>query len=200
MFRTLFYSMMSDSPEEVGSFGEMIVNNTAKLKRYKEANCKLYKDVYIDGPDRVNQIDHIFILKTGIFLIETKMFSKGRIIGEDDDEIWVNSYDGYKTPFLNPIIQNQSHLRALRKLLGDSYEIIPLVVFAWNNKPKTCKNPYVLNYREFVNYPLEYKSNKELSEEDIAHICHLLDENIKNKKELKKKHIEQMIKAKKRKI
>ncbi len=39
----LFYEMISDSPEEAGAFGEMIVNNTIKLKKYKEVECHLFK-------------------------------------------------------------------------------------------------------------------------------------------------------------
>ena len=70
----LFYDLIADNSEDTGAYGEMIVNSVISLPAFKNKNCKLYKDVYIDGPDRVNQIDHIFILKNGIFLIETKMF------------------------------------------------------------------------------------------------------------------------------
>ena len=192
MFGSWFYSLSSDSPEEAGAFGEMIVNNTMKLKKYQDIECYLFKDVYIDGPDRVNQIDHIFILKTGIFVVETKMFSNGKVNGTDNDEMWFYN----KKPFLNPIIQNESHVRALRKLIGDSFNIIPLVVFAWNNKPKTCKNQHVLNYSEFIDYPLNYIPDKELSSDDMKHICYLLTENEKIKPELKLKHREQLKKAK----
>ena len=197
MFGALFYSMISDTTDEAGSYGEMIVNNTIKTKAYQGVTFRLFKDVYIDGPDRVNQIDHIFVMKTGIFVVETKMFSNGVIIGNEDDEIWVNKKGGHVTQFLNPIIQNQSHVRALMKLIGDSYEIVPLVVFAWGNKPTSCKDPSVLNYSEFINYPLNYKPRKELSDEDIERVCSILTENEKYKTELKEKHKEQMKNLKK---
>ncbi len=55
MFKYLFYSLLADSTDEAGAYGEMVVSSVSALKEYKELNCHLFKDVYINGPDRVNQ-------------------------------------------------------------------------------------------------------------------------------------------------
>lgn len=194
MLRSLYTEAIADTPEEAGEYGEMIVNSTIKTKFYKDVECHLFKDVYIEDNKGVHQIDHIFILKTGIFVVETKMFSNGKVIGDADDKIWVALNGEHKTQFVNPIIQNETHVRVVKDLLDDEYDVNSVVVFAWGNKPRNCKSPIVLNYSEFLQYPLNFKPKKELNSEDIKRICDILNENEKKKPELKAKH-KMLIKA-----
>lgn len=192
----LAYEMIADSPEEAGSYGEMIVNSVAQLKKYRDQEHYLFKDVYIENSNGVvQQIDHIFIFKTGIFVVETKMFSDKRVVA-DNENTWYATDGSHKLEFYNPIKQNESHARAVKELLGNLYDVAPLVVFAWNNKPK-INNPCVLNFSEFKDYPLNHKPERELNSDDMKYICDVLIENDKHKSELKKKHQDQLNRLKK---
>lgn len=185
----LFYDLIADNSEDTGAYGEMIVNSVISLPAFKNKNCKLYKDVYIQNDGFVSQIDHIFIMDIGVLVVETKMFN-GVVAGSPSDMYWYATNYGHRIQFYNPIKQNAAHVEAVRKLIGD-YNIIPLVVFAWSNKPKREMNG-VLNFSEFKDYPLFNQTENPLSSEDIEYICHLLDENNKNKKVLKEKHLKQI--------
>ena len=83
-----------------------------------------------------SQIDHIYFSKRGIFVIETKNYS-GRIYGRDNDEYWtqtlVGSYRVVKNKLYNPIKQNQRHIQAVKRLVGNKDYIYSLVIFAKGN-------------------------------------------------------------------
>ncbi|MCL2599019.1 MAG: NERD domain-containing protein [Firmicutes bacterium] len=65
------------------------------------------------------QIDHIVLTRYGVFVIETKMYS-GRIYGKEGDKHWtqVLKFGEVKNQLYNPILQNDTHLYALKKYAG----------------------------------------------------------------------------------
>ena len=83
-----------------------------------------------------HQIDHILIRDNGVFVIETKNYY-GLIEGKEEDSFWTRSYfvkgKVKKATFHNPLKQNQSHIRAIRKIIGKDYPIYCFVVFVQNN-------------------------------------------------------------------
>jgi|GEM_PF-1216899 len=85
---------------------------------------------------KYSQIDHVVVSNYGIFCIETKSHS-GWIIGDINERNWKQSfYDfrrkcKYQYPFYSPLLQNQSHIYSLKKLIGQNLKmpIISILVF-----------------------------------------------------------------------
>jgi hypothetical protein len=85
------------------------------------------------------QIDHILVSPFGVFVLETKNYS-GWIFGTAEDSRWTVSYAGgrSKKSFLNPLLQNRTHVEAVQKWFGLSpSEVIGLVIFVGEAKFKT---------------------------------------------------------------
>lgn len=75
------------------------------------------------------QIDHIFINKNAVWVIETKNYS-GYIQGKENQREWVQVlYNGERNTFYNPIKQNATHIYHLSKILNDKYVFQNVVVF-----------------------------------------------------------------------
>lgn len=117
-----------------GEEGEQLVS----LSLDKDSSFhRLINNLVLLGDNNVShQIDHILIRENGIFVIETKNHF-GRITGLEDDSYWKKTYP-YKgriktETFHNPLKQNQSHIRIIKKILGKDYPIYCFVVFVRNN-------------------------------------------------------------------
>ena len=98
---------------------------------------RLINNLVLLGDNGVShQIDHILIRSNGVFVIETKNYY-GLIEGKEEDSFWTRSYfvkgKVKKATFHNPLKQNQSHIRAIKKIIGKDYPIYCFVVFVQNN-------------------------------------------------------------------
>ena len=117
-----------------GEEGEQLVSITLD----KDSSFhRLINNLVLLGDNNVShQIDHILIRENGIFVIETKNHF-GRISGLEDDSLWKKTYP-YKgrvktEAFHNPLKQNQSHIRVIKRIIGRDYPIYCFVVFVKNN-------------------------------------------------------------------
>ena len=117
-----------------GEEGEQLVSLTLD----KDSSFhRLINNLVLLGDNNVShQIDHILIRENGIFVIETKNHF-GRITGLEDDSYWKKTYP-YKgriktETFHNPLKQNQSHIRIIKRVLGKDYPIYCFVVFVRSN-------------------------------------------------------------------
>ena len=117
-----------------GEEGEQLVSLTLD----KDSSFhRLINNLVLLGDNNVShQIDHILIRENGIFVIETKNHY-GRITGLEDDSYWKKTYP-YKgrikiETFHNPLKQNQSHIRIIKRTLDKDYPIYCFVVFVKNN-------------------------------------------------------------------
>ncbi|MDE6227738.1 MAG: NERD domain-containing protein [Muribaculaceae bacterium] len=63
-----------------------------------------------------SQIDHILVSTRGIFVIETKSHI-GKITGSEQAQYWEQRLSGQSRSFYNPLLQNASHVKVLKKLL-----------------------------------------------------------------------------------
>ena len=117
-----------------GEEGEQLVSLTLD----KDSSFhRLINNLVLLGDNNVShQIDHILIRENGIFVIETKNHY-GKITGLEDDSYWKKTYPvkgGVKTEtFHNPLKQNQSHIRVIKRIIGRDYPIYCFVVFVKNN-------------------------------------------------------------------
>ncbi|MDE6290000.1 MAG: NERD domain-containing protein [Muribaculaceae bacterium] len=116
-----------------GKRGEKIV--AKELGRLKKKDYIVINDLMIPtSNNRTSQIDHVVVSTRGIFVIETKNHA-GRISGGEHAQYWQQHLSSQSRGFYNPILQNRSHLRAIRRLLPkmDSGLFSTMVVFteAW---------------------------------------------------------------------
>ncbi len=116
-----------------GKRGERIVaKELAKLK--KKDNIVINDLLLPSSNGRTSQVDHVVISTRGIFVIETKNHS-GRISGGEHAQYWQQHFSSQSRTFYNPLLQNRSHLRAIRRLLPnlDAGLFSAMVVFteAW---------------------------------------------------------------------
>lgn len=112
-----------------GKIGERKVAN--KLDWLPRNKYIVINDVILPTPHGTSQIDHIVVSIYGIFVIETKYYN-GWIYGGEHSEYWTQNVYGEKHQFYNPILQNEGHVRALRKVLTEfePLDIIPIVAFS----------------------------------------------------------------------
>ena len=110
--------------------------------------------------DKTSQIDNIFMSQKAIYVIEAKNY-QGFIYGSEIQSSWTLTRKTTKTyqnkrgksyqksfinkySFYNPIMQNQTHIEALKKLIKTSVPTVNLVVFSNQALLKDVKTNYVL--------------------------------------------------------
>ena len=79
-----------------------------------------------------DRIDELLILKSGIYVIEFKNY-KGRISGNDTDEIWTATYQGNmkEQSFYNPVKQNVENVNFISSVLqGLKVPVYSFIVFS----------------------------------------------------------------------
>ena len=124
------------SPTEKGKEGEedvaYVVNRISA-----QTGAITMKDLYLPWPSgKTAQIDELIIADSGIYVIEMKNY-KGWIFGNENNQYWTQVlYTGYrgvstKYRLYNPIWQNQSHIKCIRKNLpGYNVPIHSIIVFS----------------------------------------------------------------------
>lgn len=99
-----------------GYYGEHLI--FCELHKRIRGNCKILMNLNIPvGDNKTTEIDLIMIHETGIYVFEIKHY-KGTIYGSDNNEIWTQYFRTTKNNvFKNPILQNEYHINAIKKLL-----------------------------------------------------------------------------------
>ena len=83
------------------------------------------------------QIDHVLLLPSGIFIIETKNM-KGWIFGDAKSKTSTQQIYKHKSKFQNPLHQNYKHVKTIESLLElDDTQVHNIVVFVGNATFKT---------------------------------------------------------------
>ena len=117
-----------------GDKGEAkVIQELSKLKDEQY----LINNLILLGDNNVShQFDHILIRHNGVFIIETKNYY-GEIKGSINETYWTKSYITRGKlrieKFMNPIKQNNAHIRYLKKVLGRDIPFINIVVFVDND-------------------------------------------------------------------
>lgn len=172
------WKVWTSSPINIGKLGETRV--AIKLDRLPKGYITI-NDVLLPTQRGTTQIDHLVISQYGIFVIETKNY-KGWILGHENSEYWTQSLIGrgwinHKHNFRNPIKQNDSHVKALKRLLKDigDFKIIPIIVFSDNATLKTT-TPYntVINWSQLRSTILAHHT-KCISITDLPKIIKQID-------------------------
>ena len=153
----------------------------------------ILKNVYIPkGNGQTTEIDAIFITSKGIFVFESKNYS-GKISGKEDEKYWNVKYPGKRTEKMyNPIWQNGTHIKWLRKYLGDKIPYYSIVVFSDNCKLRIkVKDAIVRKTGSLPSVIRKIWSGAEDAAEqtEISRIYNLLQICAEVDREVKKEHI-----------
>lgn len=126
----------SDDP---GHFGEYLIEYALNsLPGYSKQLC----NVYLPYKGRTSEVDVIMLHETGIYVFESKNYS-GWIFGDESGQYWTQFLNkNTKNRFYNPMLQNKTHIRALRQYLqlDDKVRILSYIVFSQRCElKKICK-------------------------------------------------------------
>ena len=157
------------SPRVKGWFGEMLVSRKAASQLPASA-YHAFNNVTIPDGEGTTQIDHIYVSRFGLFVVETKHLS-GWIFGQEHQPQWTQRIYRKKTRFQNPIRQNFKHLKALENLLHVSPSMLhSVIVLTGNAEIKTSLPEYVCTLSNFTRYITSF-TVPVLTESEVQDIC-----------------------------
>jgi len=150
-----------------------------------------FHDVILSTPDGTTQIDHIFVSKFGIFVVETKNM-KGWIFGNSNQSMWTQQIYRAKNQFQNPLRQNYKHSKAIHQLININEEnIIPLVVFVGDATFKTPMPENVTRGIGFIRY-IKEKQTVRLDSKQVTSVIAAIKSGQLSSPKVKKEHIERL--------
>ena len=126
-----------------GKVGEFFVSKVTRAKLPGD-NYFAVENVTMPTDDGTTQIDHIYVSRFGVFVVETKNY-KGWIFGSERQAQWLQQNYQTKNRFQNPLRQNYKHLKTLEATLGLPNDVIhSVIVFVGECTFKTEMPPNVL--------------------------------------------------------
>ncbi|QSA99352.1 NERD domain-containing protein [Methylococcus sp. EFPC2] len=144
------------SPWFKGLVGEWLVRFAAWL-RLDKAEYRALHDVTLPTPDGTTQIDHVFVSRYGVFVVETKNYS-GWIFGGEQQPTWTQKIYRTTNKFQNPLRQNYKHLKALETLLNvPAATLHSVIVFVGGSTFKTPMPPNVTYAGGYIRYIKSFK-------------------------------------------
>lgn len=177
-------------PSVKGKIGEARVSR--KLKKLAKKNGgQIFDNVIIPGEnDKTSQIDHIYICKYGVFVVETKNYA-GRIYGTDGQLEWtqVLAYGHSKNKLYNPVKQNGTHIMRLSDILNLDVTFYSVVVFVKANIDNVDSD-YVYRISD-LKYLL-HEMEEELSENQVEEICNIINEYKLHPVKTDKEHVKEV--------
>ncbi len=183
-----------------GFFGEYLTReNLNHIPGYKKfiSNCYLTKT---DG--KTTEIDLIMLHTSGIYVFESKNYG-GRIYADENSQKWMQILPGdTRNQFFNPIIQNNTHIIAIRQLLNDyKMPIHSVIVFSerCTFAKMDVKSATVVYRDDLLNKMknLVVQNPNSLTDVQIDEIYNKLYPYTKVSDEIKQKHIEEVLAKKK---
>ena len=148
---------------KLGRDGEKVVGQY--IDQFRTEGCRVFHDVQGEGFN----LDHIYVSKSGIFVIETKTYSKNKNseIVFKNNSLFVGDYNtGDKL-----LIQAKSQAKWLKEMLkestGRNYPVQPIIVFpGWYVKANNhLSEVWVLNPKGLLTFM--NNSKEEVSKEDV---------------------------------
>ena len=123
------------------------------LKIFETMGCKFLFNLYIPRENgKTSEIDLIMFHQKGLFVLESKNYS-GWIFGNESNKKWTQTLpagygESHKEQFYNPIMQNATHIRAVRKYIDDTIPIYSIIAFSDNCTLKnvTTRSNVIVTY------------------------------------------------------
>jgi hypothetical protein len=139
------------SPWSKGYLGELLVRLLARFMLDKDTYNRVH-NVTLPTSDGTTQIDHIFVSRFGIFVLETKNM-QGWISGGENQAQWTQKIYKQSFAFQNPLRQNFKHAKALEAALQVPPDTIHSVVtFVGGSAFKTDMPANVTYGAGFISY------------------------------------------------
>ncbi|MEG2916082.1 MAG: nuclease-related domain-containing protein [Oscillospiraceae bacterium] len=157
---------------------------------------KILVNVYLPKANDISkttEIDIIAITNRAIYVIENKNYS-GKIYGTDTQFYWYYYLGGKKYKVYNPIMQNETHIKALKKIISNEDLIYSIVCFNSNmNIDKiNTSSVIVCNENNIKNTIMNIESNLpyKYSNDDIDRIFNVIRPYNEVSDEFKQQHID----------
>lgn len=123
------------------------------LQPFESMGCKFLFNLYVPRENgKTSEIDVIMLHSKGMFVIESKNYS-GWIFGNESNKQWTQTLPvgrgrSHKEHFYNPIMQNATHIRAVRKHINDTIPIYSVIAFSddCTLKDVTVKSNVIVTY------------------------------------------------------
>ena len=118
---------------DAGRHGEYLTYR--HLRRHEKDGGKFLFNIYIPkGENGTTEIDVLLISRKGLFVFESKNYS-GWIFGSEDKPKWYQTLPqgkgkSHKEAFYNPIMQNRTHIKHLKVLLGETIPMHSIITFS----------------------------------------------------------------------
>lgn len=134
------------------------------LQPFESMGCKFLFNLYIPRDNgKTSEIDVVMFHPKGLFVIESKNYS-GWIFGNESNKQWTQTLPvgrgrSHKERFYNPIMQNATHIRAIRKYIDDTIPIHSVIAFSDNCtlKDVTVKSNVIVTYYSDLLREIKYK-------------------------------------------
>lgn len=115
-----------------GKYGEYLTYKY--LKSFEADGARFLFNIYMPKKDETTEIDVLMISQKGIFVFESKNYS-GWIFGDDTRKYWYQTLPigrgrSQKEKFYNPVFQNNTHVKYLKSLIGDTIPIYSIITFS----------------------------------------------------------------------
>lgn len=164
----IFVVALFKSPWAKGYFGELAVRISAKLRLDGDIYRAIH-NVTLPTPDGTTQIDHIFVSRFGIFVVETKNM-RGWIFGGEKQSQWTQKIYKNSYKFQNPIRQNYKHVKSLESALNvESENIHSIIAFVGDCTLKTPMPPNVCRGGKFLSY-IKSHTDQVFSPEEVERL------------------------------
>jgi hypothetical protein len=166
----LVVSGVVKSPWFKGWLGERKVRNLLGRHLdpsvYREFHNLTVRDAFGD----TTQIDHVYVSRYGVFVLETKHLGHW-IFGGRHQPQWTQQIFRHKVKFQNPLRQNYRHIKVLASLLDLPDEAFrSVVVFTGDCTFKTERPEEVRTCADLVGY-LRSFGERTLTDEQVGAIC-----------------------------
>ena len=180
-------------PQLKGYVGERRIR---KILESLGEDVKIFNDLYVPKKNgEMTQIDHVLLSPNGIFVIETKNYT-GWIFGSEDQRNWTQTIYKKKSRFYNPVMQNNTHIKALQNYINMDVPMHSIIVFS-NAATFKFKEPFqqahVIQTKHLKRTIKQY-TTQEISDEQLSRTSKMLHtlipETKQQKKEIKKRHLE----------
>lgn len=153
-----YWSVLGDS----GLYGEYSLYKY--LQPFENIGCKFLFNLYVPRDNgKTFEIDIVMFHPKGLFVIESKNYS-GWIFGNESNKQWTQTLPAgrrrsHKERFYNPIMQNATHISAIRKYIDDTIPTYSVIAFSDNCTLKdiTVKSKAIVTYYSYLYDEIEYK-------------------------------------------
>lgn len=179
---------LSDLWTPKGEVGERRVSNI--LSALPQNEYRVLNDITIRNYKGTTQIDHIVVSIYGVFVIETKYY-KGWIFGTQDSQYWTQNLYGYKYKLFNPILQNNTHILSLKKVVPE-LEYVPIFsIVAFSHQARLdnrIPGNYVIFWHELFN-TISSRTVVSMTPEQMNFLCDKIQSARLDPATVKSKHI-----------